>query len=846
MKSLGFPVFHSAVWMITSLFYFSPLPMMAIETPSAATLTAQGKQAYEQGSFGLALEKWEQATQRYQQDKDITGVTGSLVNQSQAFTALGMHRRACKTIVIALQLDSNLSQQLCEVDFSTTPIPKSSLSNEVLRVLGLRQLGDSLRLIGNLERSQQVLRQAQQESSEHNPEIQASILLSLGNVAKDLGNRERDRNNELGTSKVALISTGESCGTLAINSSTVALSYYQSAIECYKKVAQLTSPPNQPNLKKLQAQLNHLGLVLEVSQWLKKNEQSSESEEWLNHSNSSSLIQTLKTDIQALPFSYEVGYARISFARHFDQWQRLSKNSVDTQLSEFLLRETIQRSSENNLSNSSSLISLALGELGWLYEKKRDWNQALDYTYQALQTSSQASADIRYQWKWQQGRLLKSQSKRIEAIAAYEDAVKLLESARQDVQSVNPDAQFALRDSVEPVYRELIDLQLQGENPDYESIIKKVDALQLAELENFLRCKIRLNTPTSVSKISKDESAAVFYPIILDDRLEVIVSLPNGDFHRHSTPIRRIDLAQKLKQGYENLVQIQDGEDYRRIVEPLYNQIIRPVKSKLKESQVQILVFVLDGDLRKIPMAALRDQQTNEFLIDQYPVAITPGVNVLGAKFYPRHQLKALVGGLTTSPTAPVVVKGNTFHFENLPGIPNEVQLILKSLPNSKPLIGNAFTPRRMQQEIDNTPYPIIHLATHGNFSSDPQATFFLTDGGNVMTVNDLQSTLQQQNGKNILDLIVFSACQTASGDRRSTLGMAGAAIRSGASSTLASLWSVEDNATAELMGHFYEALVQNPQATKAEALQQATQKTRQKHSHPAYWSPFILVGNWR
>ncbi len=843
MKYLLVPVFCITAGLIS----LSQSPTIAIEMPSAATLTGQGKQAYEQGSFVIALEKWEQAAQRYQQNNDIAGVTGSLVNQSQAFTAMGMHRRACKTIVNALQLSTELSTQLCEVDFSTTPIPKSPLSNQSLRVLGLRQLGDSLRLIGNLERSQQVLLQAQEEATGQTSTIQSSILLSLGNIAKDLGNRERDRNNELVKSPTSLVTTGESCGGLEINSSTTALSYYQSAIACYQKAAQLSSQPQTPNFKGLQAQLNHLGLILEISQWIEKNGQSSESEQWLKNSNSSLLIQTIKKDIQVLPFNYEVGYAQISFARHFNQWQRLTQNNEDIQLSESLLKETIQRSSENNPSNASSLVSLALGELGWLHEQKRDWSQALEYTHQALQASSQASADIRYQWKWQQGRILKAQSKSPEAIVAYEEAIKLLESARQDVQSVNPDAQFALRDSVEPVYRELIDLQLQSANPDYESIIKKVDALQLAELENFLRCKIRLSTPTTVSQLSKDESAAVFYPIILDDRLEVIVSLPNGVFHRHSEPIKRTDFAKKLKQGYKNLVQIQDGDDYRRsIVEPLYDQIIRPVKSKLKDNQVKTLVFVLDGDLRKIPMAALHDKQTNEFLIDQYPVAITPGVNVLGAKSYPRNQLKALVGGLTSPLTTPVVVKGSEFQFDKLAAVPDEVALILKSLPASKSLTGSAFTPSRMQQEIQTTAYPIVHLATHGNFSSDPQATFFLTDGGNVMTVNDLQSTLQQQDGKGVLDLIVFSACQTASGDSRSTLGMAGAAIRSGASSTLASLWSVSDKATAELMGTFYESLVQNPQITKAEALQRATQKTRQSHPHPAYWAPFILVGNWR
>lgn len=828
--------------LITGLFCLSWTSAIAAESPSAATLTAQGKQAYEQGAFVVAIEKWEQAAQRYQQDQDAIGVTGSLVNQSQAFTAIGMHRRACKTIVVALQLSLELGTQLCEIDYSTNPIPKSPLSSDSLRIIGLRQLGDSLRLIGNLERSQQVLLQAEQEAITQNSPIQSSILLSLGNTAKDLGNRERDRKNEVVNSSISLVTTGESCGAIDSSSSVAALNYYQSAIACYQKASELASQPQTYSLKGLQSKLNHLALIVEVSQWLKKNGQSIESEKWLKSSESEPLIQKIQTEIQSLPFNYEVGYAKISFSRHLAQWQHLMQNNADTKISEALLQQTIQQSE----TGSSPLISLATGELGWLYEQQQDWGKALTYTNQALQQSNQTSADIRYQWKWQQGRILKAQAKPTEAIESYEQAIKLLESARQDVQSVNPDAQFALRDSVEPVYRELIDLQLQSTNPDYESIIKKVDALQLAELENFLRCKIRVSVPATAGKIAKDESAAVFYPIILDDRLEVIVSLPNGEFHHHSSPIKRTTLSSNLKQGYEKLVQTQDGEDYRLFVEPLYDQIIRPVKSKLKDSKAKTLVFVLDGDLRKIPMAALRDKETDEFLIDQYPVAITPGVNVLGAKSYPRDQLKALVGGLTSPLKAPISVKGNQFNFENLEAVPQEVALILKNLPNSKSLTGTDFTQNRMQQEIQTTAYPIVHLATHGNFSSDPQATFFVTDGGNIMTVNDLQSTLQQQDGKGILDLIVFSACQTASGDRRSTLGMAGAAIRSGASSTLASLWSVSDAATAELMGSFYESLVQNPQATKAEALQRATQQTRQQYPHPAYWSPFILVGNWR
>jgi CHAT domain-containing protein len=832
------------------------LPASTQELPEI-TLMEEGKYAYEQGDFILALEKWESAEKSYRQANNKLGSSGSLVNQSQALTAIGMHRRACKASVAALQLPIGQASQICEAESSSISISGSLVTAEPLHTIATKQLGDSLRMVGNLERSQQILLQARQQVSSANPTLQSSILTSLGNTARDLGNRERDRKNEITPPDSPIAITGESCGSIDLNSTSSALNHYQSAIDCYQKAAQQTSTANPKDTKALQAKLNQLSLILEVAQWLTKEGQTPEAKKWLASSNSGTLIQELKTDLPTLAFNHETGTLQISFARHFTHWAKLTQHPESFPVSEQLLKTSLSKAQ----GKAPSLVPLALGNLGWLYEQQENWQQAIDYTNQALQRSSQTSNDLQYQWKWQQARILRQQAQPERSIVAYEDAIKILESARQDVLTVNPDAQFAFRDSVEPVYRELIDLKLKQPNRDdklYESVIKQFDALQLAELENFLGCKIRpessttadkiskVDSSTTVGKISKDESAAIFYPIILDDRIEVIVSLPNGQFDSHQVKIQRTELAKTLKSTYEKLVSEQQGEDYRLPVELLYDQIIRPFKSKLKDSQAQTLVFVSDGDLRKIPMSTLLDKETGAFLIDQYPIAITPGVNLLGSKTYPRNQLKALIGGLTSPLTAPVVAQGSQFSFENLAAVQPEIDLIVKNLPKSKVLKGSNFTAQQIQKEIQGNPYPIVHFATHGNFSSDPRGTFFVTDKGAIMTINDLQSILQQQDGTGGLDLIVFSACQTASGDRRATLGMAGAAIRSGASSTLASLWAVNDTSTAELMGDFYESLTQDSQISKAKALQIATQKVRRNHPHPSFWSPFIIVGNWR
>ena len=100
-----------------------------------------------------------------------------------------------------------------------------------------------------------------------------------------------------------------------------------------------------------------------------------------------------------------------------------------------------------------------------------------------------------------------------------------------------------------------------------------------------------------------------------------------------------------------------------------------------------------------------------------------------------------------------------------------------------------------------------------------------------------------------IIDLLVLSACETATGDKRAALGLAGVAVRAGARSTLASLWQVNDESTAALMGQFYRELIENPEIAKAEALRRAQLKiwktTNKDWQVPSFWASYVLVGNW-
>ena len=139
-------------------------------------------------------------------------------------------------------------------------------------------------------------------------------------------------------------------------------------------------------------------------------------------------------------------------------------------------------------------------------------------------------------------------------------------------------------------------------------------------------------------------------------------------------------------------------------------------------------------------------------------------------------------------------------------------------------------------------------MATHGSFSSDPEETFLVLSDQRLQA-SELNDLLRNPEQSSLIDLLVLSACETATGDKRAALGLAGLALRAGARSTLATLWQVNDASTATLMREFYAILNTNPGMTKADALREAQlslwENTSQDWEVPFFWAPYVLVGNW-
>jgi CHAT domain-containing protein len=270
------------------------------------------------------------------------------------------------------------------------------------------------------------------------------------------------------------------------------------------------------------------------------------------------------------------------------------------------------------------------------------------------------------------------------------------------------------------------------------------------------------------------------------------------------------------------------------IAKQVYDLLLRSAEDKLAASDITTLVFVLDGSLRNLPMAALYDGQ--KYLIEKYSIALAPGLQLLQPQPLKRQQLKGLLGGLSEARQG----------FSALPAVALEVNQIESQIP-AQVLLDQTFTSITLQSQLNAAPFPVIHLATHGQFSSKAEDTFILTWDDRI-NVKELDTLLRsrEQGDLNPIELLVLSACQTATGDRRAALGLAGLAVRSGARSTLATLWSVNDRSTASLMVEFYRELGQ-PGVTKAQAVRNAqlTLLKQPQYEHPYYWAPFILLGNW-
>ncbi len=487
-------------------------------------------------------------------------------------------------------------------------------------------------------------------------------------------------------------------------------------------------------------------------------------------------------------------------------------------------------------------LSYALGYLGQLYETEFRLDEAIQLTRRALFAAQSVDApESLYRWQWQLGRQLATTGRLDQAIMLYQQAASTLQPIRTQITQSSSDGDLASEETVKPLFFELADLLLQRATvTDDDKAVERdllatrdaIEAYKTAELRDYFKddCVEAVRSRvTAFDRLSPD--TAVIYPILFASRLELLMSLPSG-LKRIAVPIPAEQLTKEVR-TFRRLVEKRTTREYLPHAQQLYDWLIRPLEPDLSQQHITTLVFVPDSALRTIPLAALHDGSS--FLIATFALAMTPGLTLTDPRPLNREGLKFLTTGLTTS------IQG----FPALPYVADEFSSI-EQLYKSDQLINRAFQTARLEQELRDGQYGALHIATHGKFSQDVANSFLLTFDGKL-TMQELGRLIGLfRFRQEPLELLTLSACQTAVGDDRAALGLAGIALKAGARSALATLWFINDEASATLIAEFYRQL-RDPSLSKAVALQRAQMKLLRDrvYEHPAYWSPFLLLNNW-
>jgi CHAT domain-containing protein len=735
----------------------------------AQSLDIKGSLQFAQAQFQYAIVNWQNAEKIYSQLNLQPVLIQSRINQAQAMQALGLFLKAQKTLI---SVRESLGKQ-----------PDSAFKS-----VGLRSVGDVLRIIGNIDESKKVLRQSLDIAYKVKAEREITeTLISLGNLASIQPQKD----------------------------AKTAIKYYQQAANV---------APSNSSLR-LQAQLNLFNLLVEIE----------------NLDTGKQLIPQINVQLQNLIPSRQSIYTRINFAKTLQQFQDKTTTKKASQLNiARILSTAIQQA---KTIKDKRALAYALGNLGELYEQTKQYKEAEQLTQKALNISNSIRAkDITYQLQWQMGRLYKQEGDINKALRFYHAAWQILKSLRSDLVAIDSNVQFSFRKSIEPVYREYVDLILKSVENNKQSqkqlIVARevIESLQLAKIDNFFNSAC-FNTKVVLDDVvDKDNlKAAIIYPIILPDRLEVILKLPNSSLISYSTSISKDRVEATIQKLLTDIEERKIGNDNRAQFHKLYTWLLQPAEKYLDNHKIDSLVFVLDGYLRNIPPAALYDGK--QYLIEKYSIALSPGLQLYELKPLQKTSLDVLTGGLSEQ----------RLNFPKLDYVEQELQQIKSQVSNAKVLLNQEFTSNAIEKQVNKKSYSVVHLATHGQFSSNSNETFLLAYDGRIK-VKQLSQWLRdrQKNLPKPIELLVLSACETAAGDNEAALGLAGVAIQAGARSTVASLWALNDASTAELMGQFYQELTK-PNITKSQALRNAqlTLLKQEEYNIPYFWAPYVLIGNW-
>ncbi|MCU0532497.1 MAG: tetratricopeptide repeat protein, partial [Hydrococcus sp. Prado102] len=433
----------------------------------------------ELGQAENALQNCQISTQIYSQLSDNNGRIRSQVYQAYALHKLGFYPHACLLLAQSVEISVKSCEELTpELVREKTHNLSQNLAPSL--VTAWRILGDTLRSMGDLNKSQIILEKLTSIASDPDP---AATLLSLGNTLTAIANLERDRQAEPQYNYLPW-----KCQVSSLSEQTK--KHYKIALETYDRSLQKTSS----QILKTKAKLNRFRGLLEISEY----------------SQAATLADEIK--LENLPLGQFKVYATINYSKNIAclQQQYFQKARFEES---FIARlnEAIQDAKKNGDKATESYV---IGSLGGLYEYLQKFPEAEAKTQEALYIA-QEFPDLFYQWQWQLGRIFEAKGEQEKALQNYESAVENLETYRQSLLSINSDVQFSFRDNIEPLYKHLINLLLSDResSTDFELTSYKQE-------EAFSKEKISRDAIYRVSTLLK--------PSILDFRFSNNPKSPSG------------------------------------------------------------------------------------------------------------------------------------------------------------------------------------------------------------------------------------------------------------------------------------------------------------------------------
>jgi CHAT domain-containing protein/large exoprotein involved in heme utilization and adhesion len=354
--------------------------------------------------------------------------------------------------------------------------------------------------------------------------------------------------------------------------------------------------------------------------------------------------------------------------------------------------------------------------------------------------------------------------------------------------------------------------------------------------------------------------SAVVYVNLYPEELQLILYTAEGEPILQIVPdanreeVRKIvgDLSYKITN-----LRFRSDDSYLEPAQQLYQWLIAPIAAELEAANIDTLLFSMDEGLRGLPLAALHDGEG--FLIEKYGLSLIPSMSLMDTRYRSLEDTRVLAMGAS-----------KFISLNPLPAVPIELETIAQRLWQGRSFLNEEFTLDNFNSQRGDYPYPIIHLATHGEFQPGDVSNSYIQFWGEERLRLDRVRELGLNDPT--VELLVLSACRTAVGDANAELGFAGLAVAAGVKSALASLWYVSDEGTLGLMTEFYGNLDET--VIKAEALRQAqlamlrgevevtdgelrgssrgvlllppglAHIQSKNLSHPYYWSGFTMIGS--